>query len=453
MRVMNSEAPAASSSHGVVVIGGGWAGLAAAVELAHHGLAPIVLEASRQLGGRARAVRFGVHRLDNGQHLLFGACRSVLTVLERLGIAESKVFKRVPFDLQLRGVQGSDVRLRIPALPAPLNVLWGLLGMRGLGLPARLATLQFLEKIRRRRFEVTPDVPLAKYLRRTGQGEEAIRALWRPLCQLALNTPIERASTRLFLHVLRDVFFGRRRDSDVLLPIVDLGACLPEPATDFIEQRGGSVQLAARAHTLHVQQGRVRGVGVRDKVLPARHVIVAASPEACAELLRGHAPLATIVEGLDKIETHPLCTAYLRYPPEVGLGRPFIGVLDATVQWLFDHGQLSGRRGLLAAVIGGPGAHMRLSNEALAELIVREIARLFPTWPQPLAAKLVREKRATLSAVPGVDALRPGPFTAIEGLWLAGDYTATGYPSSLEGAVKSGLLVAQRILKQVRSLS
>lgn len=444
------RAPAARGRAAVVIVGGGWAGLTAAAELARHGLEPTVLEAARQPGGRARMTPFDGLRLDNGQHILLGAYHDVLHILQTLGVAESSVFRRLPLELVLRDAAGTDVRLTAPSLPAPLNLLSGLLTATGLTFFERVSALRFVARARRDRFECAPDAPLADYLHACGQPPALTRALWQPLCLAALNVPVAQASTSIFLRVIRDAFFGARRDSDFLIPCADLGACLPRPAMDYIERRGGAVRLGARAQTLLIRGGAVAGVRLRNETLAATHVILAAAPQAAAQLLRDHAALAPVAAGLDGLGAQPICTAYLRYPEPVTLGREFVGVLDATVQWLFDHGKLSGRAGLIAAVVSGPGPHMRLATEALTDLIVAEVARLYPSWPGPLATKLIREKRATFSAAPGVDAHRPGPATPVKGLWLAGDYTATGYPSTLEGAVRSGLACARHILAQER---
>jgi uncharacterized protein with NAD-binding domain and iron-sulfur cluster len=268
------------------------------------------------------------------------------------------------------------------------------------------------------------------------------------LCQAALATPIERASTRLFLRVLRELFFGRRTHSDLLLPIEPLVDCLPRPAMEFIEAHGGSVRVGARVHALQVgDDGAVSGVQLRHQMLSARHVILATPPEAAAGLLRELPATATLAQQLEQIELHPVHTLYLEYPPTVALPQALVGVLDGTVQWLLDDSHIDGKRGLISAVIGGPGAHTQLSNDALTALMLGDITRLYPEWPAPLTTHLVREKQATLAATPEIEALRPKIATPIRGLWLAGDYTTTGYPGSLEAAVRSGLVAARRVLR------
>lgn len=430
-----------------VVVGGGWAGLAAAVELARHGVPVTVLEAARQLGGRARAVRFGPYHVDNGQHILLGAFHSVLALLDIIGVSEPTVFRRHPLLLTLIGQRHRRLEIKADHLPSPLHLALGLLRTRGLSLHSRIAALRLLRAVRRRDFAIDTDISVAQFLESHRQPPEAMWMLWRPLCLAALNAPPASASTRLFLRVLRDGFFTRRRNSDMLLPILDLSACLPHPATDYIETRSGGVRLGARVQGLHIDNGAITGVELKNEVIAADHVILALPPDASATLLHGHEPLAPLAQSIGQLKSHPICTVYLRYPESIGLDRDFVGLLETTAHWLFDRGRLTGDHGLLAAVVCGPGPHMRLTNTELIEQIVRELSELFPAWPRPLDAKLVRERQATLAPLPDVDRLRPAHATPVKGLWLAGDYTAAAYPSNLEGAVRSGLVCARWVLR------
>lgn len=433
----------------VIIVGGGWAGLSAAIALARHSVPLILLESARQLGGRARAVRFGPFHVDNGQHILLGAFQSVLTTLKMLGVSETSVFRRRPLRLLLLGDAGRSIEIKTDQLPAPLHIVSGLLRSHGISFKARLAAIRLVRAISRRRFELTLDRPLDAFLAEQQQPSEAIRAVWQPFCHAALNTPTASASVRLFVRVMRDVFLEHRRYSDLLLPALDLSACLPRPATDFIERRGATVRLGARVRSLEITDDAVRGVRVDGTLIPGEHVILTTPPQAAAELLRPHAALRLQVQALESMKSQPIYTVYLRYPESVTLERDIVGLLDALPQWLFDRGRLAGDKGLIAAVISGSGRHLRLSNAAIIADVIADIARRFPAWPAPLDAKLIRESHATIAAAPGIDDLRPRHTTPVRGLWLAGDYTATGYPSTLEGAVKSGLLCARWVLRHL----
>lgn len=429
-----------------LVVGGGWAGLAAAVELARRGVPVTLLEASRQLGGRARAVRFGEHRMDNGQHLLLGAYRSVLTMLQTLGVSERDVLRRSPLDLTyLDGAR--SLRIHAPRLPAPLHLAWALLNARGLNLAQRVSALRIALGLRRDLFRVDPDMSVSDYLRAKYQDPVLMRALWNPLCLAALNTPPQQASMNIFIRVLRDAFFATRWSSDMLTPIVDLGTLLPEPAREYIERHGGSVSLGSRALDIHLHAGKVRGVRLEHATRLADHVILATSPEAALMLMQPHAELLPQVQQLSQLQALPICTLYLRYPEGTTLGQDFIGLLGTTAQWIFDRGRLSGESGIMAVVISGPGAHMRENAATLTQRLIEELCSHFPHWPAPLDSKLIRERRASFAAVVGVDKHRPAHATGVTGLWLAGDYTATGYPSTLEGAVRSGVECARLILQ------
>ncbi len=430
----------------IVVVGGGWAGLAAAVELARRGVPVTLLEASRQLGGRARAVRFGEHRVDNGQHLLLGAYSAVLDMLKVLAVREASVLRRSPLHLHLLD-GASSVSLRTPCLPAPLHLAWGLLRARGLSLGQGIAGLRMAYNMRRSRFHLEPDMTVQAYLQAMRQDPQLVRALWQPLCLAALNTPVDQASMNVFLRVLRDSFFSTRRSSDLLIPIADLGTCMPEPARDYIERNGGSVRLGSRVIGIHLHAGRIRGVQLEQTTLLTEQVILATPPETTLALLLPHAALQTPVQQLSNLHSLPICTLYLRYPPGTTLPQDFVGLLGGTAQWVFDRGRLTGENGLMAVVISGPGAHMREAGASLTRRIVQELSAHFPHWPSPLDSKLIRERRAGFAATVDVERHRPSHATAVDGLWLAGDYTATGYPATLEGAVLSGVECARRILQ------
>ena len=435
----------------VVVVGGGWAGLAAAIELVHAGVPVTLIEAARQLGGRARCVRFGELRVDNGQHILLGAYREWLALLARIGLAEGQVVRRLPLQLDLRHPRGPGLTLRTPALPAPLHLLAGLLGARGLSARERLAALRFGHCLARTRLPLPEDRSVATLLRERGQPPRLIRLLWEPLCLAALNTPIEIASARIFLGVLRESFRHRRRDSDLLLPITDLGSALPEPAQRYIEDHGGQVLLNRRVTGLCIERGVLQGVRLDGEFLPARQLVLAVSPVMCRRLLSPHEAFSDIVGKLERLDYQPITTLYLRYPPGVRLPHPMLGLLDGHGQWIFDRG-LAGQAGLMAVVISATGAHVELDNAALTAAVRQELAHLFPHWPAPLDSLVIREKRATFASRVGVDGLRPEPESPVDGCWLAGDFTATGLPGTLEGAVMSGRACARGILERLSGL-
>ncbi len=432
----------------VIVIGAGWAGLAAATELAKHNIKVTVLESARQPGGRARAVKFGKLHIDNGQHILIGAYSGVLSVLRTLNIMESDVFRRSPLRLTLLKGNQCVGDLHTPVLPAPLHLLAGLIRFRGLSLLNRLRVLYGALRMRLEGFHAEPDCNLYDYLKARKQSSRIITLLWEPLCLAVMNTPITDASANLFLRVIKNTFFGERRDSDLLLPIADLGDCLPEPAMDYIERHGGTVHLATRAQSIVTTSGCITGVNTRNDTLTADHVIIATSHESCKQLIKGHVGLGHEIRQLDKLSSFPITTLYLQYPEDTQMPQDFAGLIDSTTQWLFDRGRLTKEHGVMAAVISGPGEHMSLDNDALTELMISEIARCFPDWPAPINTKLIREKRATLFAGLSVNNHRPMHTTPVNGLWFAGDYTRTGYPSTLEGAVRSGLRCAHAILQQ-----
>src|SRR5487761_2547326 len=222
------------------IIGGGYAGMAAAVELAAQGIPVTVFESARQLGGRARGVLHNDTQLDNGQHLLLGCYRETLRLIEQVGGNIEQDFLRLPLQLDLHG----HFSLKAPGLPAPLHLLVALLKAHGLTWNERMKAVRFMLRLRGMDFRLPEDMTVTELLSRNGQDADLTLKLWEPLCIAALNTPVHKASAQVLLNVLRDALNRTRADSDMLLPRIDFTALFPQRAAAFIEQNGGKVNLS-----------------------------------------------------------------------------------------------------------------------------------------------------------------------------------------------------------------
>ncbi len=420
----------------VAIIGGGYAGLAAAVELAAAGIAVEVFEASRTLGGRARSIEIESITVDNGAHILVGAYHETLRLIRRVGVDPERVLRRHPLRLDYPG----ELRIAAPRLPAPLHLAWALLAASGLTLAEKFSAIRFMRAVEAQGFRLPHDISAAQLLAEHRQSERLRLYLWEPLCVAALNTEVTLASAQVFLNVLRDSLAAERAASDLLLPAADFSSLFPEPAARFIEAHGGKVHRATRieAVTPGADGYRVDGRG------PYHDVILAVAPYHLTRLIAPLPELAALNRTIAAFAWEPIVTAYLSYPPEVRLPFPMIGVAKGCAQWLFDRGSLCGQPGVIAAVISAHGRHEDLSHEALAARIHGEIARVVPGLPAPLWTRAVVEKRATFACTPGMQ--RPPTATALPKLWLAGDYVAGDYPATIESAVRSGVAAARAAL-------
>ncbi len=403
----------------VAVIGAGYAGLACAVELAAAGIAVDVFEASRTLGGRARAIELDDLTVDNGAHILVGAYRETLRLMKKVG-AGGTALKRHPLHLEYPG----HVMISAPQLPAPLHLAGALLTARGLSLRDKLAAIRFMRAQQARSFRLDKDMTAAALL--AEQPERLRRFLWEPLCLAALNTPVAIASAQVFLNVLRDSLAADSAASDLLLPATDFSSLFPEPAARFIAAHGGQVHRSTRIHAL-------------EELKDYAHRVIAVAPYHLAAL----AP--DLAAGI-KFDWQPILTVYLRYPENVRLPFAMVGMDGGHAQWLFDRGALCSQHGLLAAVISGDGPHQALSHAELGAAIHKEISAVLPGLPAPGKTWVIEEKRATFACTPGLE--RPPTATALPNVWLAGDYVAGDYPATLEGAVRSGVAAAQSILRK-----
>lgn len=422
----------------IAVIGGGYAGMAAAVVLAKRNIPVTVFESARQLGGRARGVQHNDTQLDNGQHLLLGCYRQTLHLIELVGGNIEQDFLRLPLQLDLH----RHFSLRAPHLPAPLHLLVALLNAQGLTWAERIKAARFMLTLRNMNFRLDNDMTVSALLARNGQDADLTLKLWEPLCIAALNTPINKASAQVLLNVLRDALNQTCADSDMLLPRFDFTALFPQRAAAYIELHGGKVLTSCGVESVTPRDMNIEVVTTND-TQTFSHVICAASPVIAARLLRHIPELAGAVTQIDSLEHQPIYTVYLKYPANVTLPHPMIGLHQRFSQWLFDKGQIASQHGLLAAVISAEGIHQQLSQEELAQKVIKELSDEFGITATPQWYKVIAEKRATFCCSPNLQ--RPPQQTPLPRVLMAGDYTAGDYPATLEGAVMSGMKCAELI--------
>ena len=415
------------------IIGAGYAGMAAAVELASRGVASDVFEASHTLGGRARGVAIDGLTLDNGAHILVGAYQATLRLMRLVGVP-ADALRRQPLQLEFPG----QFRLRAPRLPAPLHLGWALATAHGLTWSEKFAAMRFMRGLKALRFRLPADRTVATLLE--SQPATLCRFLWEPLCLAALNTPPAEASAQVFVNVLRDSLAADRAASDLLLPATDFSSLFPEPAARWLAVRGTAIQRGTRIGSITMTMESDSERYFLDGRGPYRQVIVAVAPQHVAALLGVLPRLTLLQEQLAALSWQPIVTCYLRYAADVRLPVPMAGVDGGYAQWLFDRGILCGQHGVIGAVISGPGRHDGLDAEALALRIDADVRRIAPDIPKPLWHRVIAEKRATFACTPGLK--RPWVETPLPGLLLAGDYIDGDYPATLEGAVRSGVAAA-----------
>jgi hydroxysqualene dehydroxylase len=426
----------------VAIIGGGWAGLAAAAELTAKNIPVTVYEAAREAGGRARKIHYNDLDLDNGQHILLGAYSECLRLMKLCGVAEDALL-RLPLEWFFHPgflIQSNGLAAK---LPAPLDLLGAFIKAKGMTPTQKFSVMRFMTVMKLRGFKLKQDTTVAALLDAHEQTGKLRDCLWEPLCVSALNTPIKLASAQIFLNVLRDGLFGGKGDSDMLIPQKNLGAIFPQPVLDYVAQHGGEIRAGISVAEI---KSLASGFSVvtREDEQNFTHIICAAGPHQLAYLIETIVDLQPTLRQIEALEYEPIVTVYIQYNQILKIDHAMTGFSGGVVQWIFDREKLSGHKGLLAAVISASGTHREWAGDVLAEQVIAEIAQTFPQLGAPLWHKVITEKRATFSCRPNMQ--RPQNGTPLKNFYLAGDYTHSDYPGTLEGAVRSGVNCAQLII-------
>ncbi len=387
------------------------------------------------------------HTLDNGQHLLIGAYTAVAKLLAQCGVTLDSVFVRRPFEI----TYPDGMCLRAARLPAPWHLVGALLTARGFQWQDRLALARLLPQLKAQDWTVAPDRAAGPWLRQLRQTPRLIDRVWRPLTLASLNTPLDEASAQAVATVLRDSLGAAAPASEMWLPRSDLSAAYcPRRSSARCTRRAAKsgrnhrVDLARRSDqgwTLAVRAGG-------DHASLSVDALVYAAPAAQLQRVFGlHTDaLRQTLRMIERFRYQPITTIYLKYAPDEPRLPALFNALEDNVlhghygQWAFNRGALdAANRGVLAVVISSGGVEEEPTLDALCDAVARQMCDVY-RLPTPLAARAIIERRATLACVPDLE--RPAQSTVLPRLALAGDWTASEYPCTLETAVRSGTAAA-----------
>lgn len=441
---MSSERPTA------IVVGSGVAGISAAVHLAKTSVAVTLLEKAHRPGGRTFSLldKEISDWIDNGQHVLMGCYKETLE-LTRILNTSSLLQSLPPFRQVWLGEGGSRYILDGRGRIKPWGKLRGLLNFDAIGWRERWGILRALRQIQRGGQDASLEQRTClEWLKSLNQSNTAIGYFWEPIILATLNESPNRAAASLLEVVIRKTFLADDEANTILLPSGRLSDLFFPAAGEYIEKGGGSLHLASRAVALMIEDDRAIGVCLRngDKLL-ADSVVLAIPPDALRRILN-ETPFETqqIEEDLSQFVYSPIISVYL-WLKKPALSEPMVGFFDSPLQWGFSRPYREGQR--LCVVRSAAHEWSNLSAKEICHETIRELERFLPGFSQEeyIHSRVIKQPKATPSLGPGSLPVRrlKGPLP--EGLFIAGDWTDTGLPATIESAALSGRQCAEQILK------
>jgi squalene-associated FAD-dependent desaturase len=444
----------------VAVIGGGLAGITAAIALAESGADVTLLEARPRLGGATCSFSRDGLTVDTGQHVFLGCCSAYRGLLARLGMTEHATLQdRFDVTVLAPGADGrpGKARLRRTALPGPLHMLPALGRYPFLSFAERMSVARPALAMRR----VNPADPAADtqrfgdWLAQRGQGERTRRALWDLFSVSALNIAGDDASLALAAVVVKTGLLGKNDAADIGVPALPLGELHGDAGATLLAKLGAQVVLSTKVSAIEPDQdGGYRIQLAQGDLLVADAVVLAVPHEKAALLIPAGALPEQTVAGWAGLGASPIVNVHVIYDRPV-MDLPFAAAIDSPVQWVFDRTRISGmdRPGhqYLAISLSAADQYADIPAAKLREQFLPALAELFPAARDARVTEffVTRERRATFRQAPGSGALRPKAATARPGLVLAGAWTDTGWPDTMEGAVRSGLAAASELRRTV----
>ncbi len=440
----------------VVIVGGGLAGTAAALALSDNGAGTsgnsiTVLDRRPTLGGRAYSYEHpALEETIDSQHVVLGCCTNLVYLIEQAGAADSIRWYDELFFLE---PNGNRSRLKPGALPAPSHQALSFLRAPMLGLGDKLGIARGLMEFLRG-YPASDAESFRTWLQRTRQTDRAIRHFWEPVVIGALNDGFDNCSTRYAGKVFHESFLRSPQAGRLGIPALPLSEWLV-PLTDLARSRGVEVRMKSGMTALEQLPGGRWLVGTEGAAFEADSVILAVDFKQTQALLQGLPDGSAAAADFDHFVPAPITTVHLWYDREV-VDVDHAVLLDTRIQWMFAKSRIrkwSTYRGTyLELVISASWPELKMSRESILRAALEEVAMFFPAVKSAKLVKsgVLKEARATFSVTPGLDRYRPSQSTQWPGLFLAGDWTRTDWPSTMEGAVRSGRLAAGAVVGNAR---
>lgn len=430
-----------------LIVGGGIAGLTAAVELSQNGVNVCLVEEKPHLGGRAYSFvdpQSG-DILDNGQHLIMGCYTSFLQFIKQIG-AESELHRIDRLTIPFKHIHQKNSKLHVRELPQSIAFALAIMQFDLITLTERISILRFAHAVRRLRKDEIAELDnctVFDWLVKNKQSVNAINYFWNVICLATLNTDMKYASAKLFTVVLREIFFSAPGAAALIFPKRGLSELYVDNASEAIKKNNGVCIKHNGVRKINRQENKVGGVTLKDgSYIEASNFIFAIQPHSFINILPDEWKSQYFFSNIDRFSYSEIHAYYL-WSDQCITPEPMTALLGSTLQWIFSKGMTKENQWLFACVISDVDSKNNFSADKILD-VREEICKFFPSVQRSAIkhVKRICEKSATFRAVPGLEKYRPPSSTQFENLFLAGDWTYTNLPATLEGAVRSGYTAA-----------
>ncbi|HEY3251153.1 MAG TPA: hydroxysqualene dehydroxylase HpnE [Ignavibacteria bacterium] len=434
----------------VTVIGGGLAGLSAAVFLTKEGFKVNLYEASPKLGGRAYSFfdkSIGDY-VDNGQHIFASWYKNTFEYLKIIGSYDKLYFQK-QLEVIFTNLKAQNYILKASKLPPPLHLLGGLMNFKAIKLVDRLAAIRLINNLKNKKIsdEMLTEMNTDELFKKTKQTKRLLESFWKPLIIAVFNADPEDTSAYMFSEIIKTGFI-EKGGSNLVFPDVFLSELLVNPALKYLETKRANIKAGKKINRLNIKNHELTSIIAEDKEEITSNYYVSAIPFYDVKNLFGS---NAILGEKDGLFPSPIVNIHFKFEKDISsiFNNRFSGILGANIQWVFRV-----KNDQLCLVISSAKKITEMDKESIISLCKNELYKCFPALSEYkiTGTRVIKEMRATFMPDKNSLKLRPDCKTKIENFFLAGDWTNTGLPATIEGSVKSGKICTNEIIKHSKSL-